>query len=104
MSTITRIPSDQPLDQLVAAHPKLFRGSQPEIWSDLPPGWYVLADELCCAIEAMLGDTADKFAFRQIKEKFGELRVYFHIDSSIDDKQAALRALIDGRAGKSHGR
>ena len=73
------------LDKLIAAHPALFRGAPPRVPGELPDGWYGLADELCCAIESMLGPV-DCAAFEvvQVKEKYGALRFYFALGGAKD--------------------
>ncbi len=66
------------LDDLIAAHPLLFRGAHPPVPSHLPAGWYALVDELCCGIESNLGrHRAQQFQVKQVKEKYGGLRFYF---------------------------
>jgi len=72
------------IDDLVAAHPALFRGRAPSAFSDLPAGWYDLADRLCVDIEAELGAEPQRFAVTQIKEKFGTLRFYFALEGAED--------------------
>ena len=73
------------LDGLIAAHPALFRGAHPRVPSDLPDGWYGLVDELCSAIESVLGPV-DCAAFEvvQVKEKYGALRFYFALAGAED--------------------
>lgn len=65
------------LDDLIQRHPRLFRGEHSAIVSWLPEGWASLVEELFNAIEALLDDgQAARLEIRQIKEKFGSLRVY----------------------------
>ena len=65
------------LDDLIQRHPRLFRGEFPAIASWVPEGWAPLVEELFRKLEAMLDDEqAARFEIRQIKEKFGSLRVY----------------------------
>ena len=73
------------LDRLIAAHPALFRGAPPRVPSELPDGWYGLVDELCTAIETVLGpmDCAS-FEFVQVKENYGALRFYFALGGAKD--------------------
>ena len=73
------------LNQLIAAHPLLFRGSHPPVPSELPDGWYALVDELCLGIESILGpERCKQFRVTQIKEKFAGLRFYFSLDGAED--------------------
>jgi len=75
--------------RLVEAHPQMFRGKPPRIWSDLPDGWYSLVDQLCTDIEASLSpEEAKSLKIQQIKEKYAGLRFYFkfgrHEDRFVD--------------------
>ncbi len=72
------------LEDLIAAHPKTFRGSPPVVPSDLPPGWYSLVDKLCSDIEALLGREPERFKVTQVKEKYGGLRFYFSFEGAED--------------------
>ena len=65
------------LDELIQRHPRLFRGEFPAVASWVPEGWTPLVEELLHDIEALLDDAqAARLEIRQIKEKFGSLRVY----------------------------
>jgi hypothetical protein len=72
------------LEDLIAAHHKIFRGMPPVVPSDLPPGWYSLVDKLCSDIEALLGPEPERFEVTQIKEKYGGLRFYFSFEGVED--------------------
>ena len=70
MST-SDFPTDPKIDALVARFPRLFKGQQPRVWSDLPEGWTEVADHLFTDLDAMLDDDAAKrFEVVQIKEKW----------------------------------
>ena len=71
-------PADR-LDELIAKHPKLFRGQPPRVASHCPAGWFDLVDKLCDALEGVLGDAASAFAVEQIKEKWAGLRFYWSL-------------------------
>lgn len=74
-------PTDPKIDALVARFPRLFHDRQPRVWSDLPPGWTHLADQLFADLDSMLDDDAAKlFEVVQIKEQFAGLRVYWELD------------------------
>ncbi|MFG6488239.1 hypothetical protein ACG04R_16250 [Roseateles sp. BYS78W] len=73
-----------PLDELIFAHPKLFRGQLPVVPSDLPVGWYDLVHVLCLSIEDILGEDCAEFDVKQIKEKLGGLRFYFSLSGAED--------------------
>jgi hypothetical protein len=62
--------------QLIDVHPALFRGKVPPC-SELPEGWYPMADALCTAIESSMSpDQLKAFHIRQITQKAGMLRIY----------------------------
>jgi len=69
------------LQSLIDGHPQLFHGRGPEVESYVYPGWYPLLDHLCGEIERLLTQEETKrFKWLQIKQKFGELRLYFRSD------------------------
>ena len=71
-------PTDPKIDALIARYPRIFKGAQPLAWLDLSQGWTELVDRLFADIDRWLDDEAAKaFEVRQIKEKFGGLRVYW---------------------------
>jgi hypothetical protein len=71
---------DDALARLIAQHPALFRGEEPQVSSHLPAGWYGIVDRLCTDLEQMLDARAPQFSVAQIKEKFGSLRFYWDLD------------------------
>lgn len=103
--------------RLVAAHPLLFRGAPPRVFSHLPAGWYPLVDRLCTVLEDVLGEDARRhFRIGQLKEKFGTLRFHYHFIADetdldrepagssfeasdpgqpTDEQRARVRALVD---------
>jgi len=83
-------PIDPDLARLIAAHPQVFRGRKPRVFSHVPSGWFRLIDSLCTDIEAALGPQhCGDFSVVQIKEKFGSLRVYFRLGDH-EDVQVAV--------------
>lgn len=77
--------TDPELERLMEAHPALFNGELPQVFSHLPAGWYRIVDQLCDALEDELGPQAwRQFQPRQIKEKFGTLRFYYRFVSDDD--------------------
>ena len=62
------------LSELVARHPRLFRGEAPQ-WATVPPGWFALVDKLCFDLEA-LGESGRELPLQveRITEKFGSMR------------------------------
>lgn len=73
------------LPQLMAAHPLLFADREFEIPSELPSGWFSIADRLSGDLEALLGSRAVHWQPIQSKEKFGSWRLYWRLNSNGDD-------------------
>ncbi|MDI4635210.1 hypothetical protein J7U46_19260 [Pelomonas sp. V22] len=90
-------PWDPNIKRLAAAHPILFRNRPPRIWSDLASGWYSAVDQLCTRIETTLpADELPNLKFKQLKEKFGTLRIHIEYRGSYDSPTwNTVRALID---------
>lgn len=87
------------LQRLIAAHPALFSDRAPSFGSYVMPGWYDLVDKLCSDIERTLGNEyCPRVQVRQIKEKFGGLRVYIEFDEgdepNFDAQKQRVRELI----------
>ncbi len=72
------------LEDLIAAHPKLFRGLPPAVPGHIPPGWHALVDELCSAIELLMAPEPERIEVTEIKEKFGSLRFYCSVEGAAD--------------------
>ena len=89
--------SDKPdavaMRALIAAHPAIFRGDEPRVWSHLPPGWHEILDRLCVGIEQTLGDEISRFRVEQIKEKYGGLRFYYSLEG---DSRRVIDTLFPG--------
>lgn len=81
------------LTGLVAEFPRLFRGQVPAR-SDLDPGWVDIVRRALQRIDAMLTDEqAAKVNIAQVKEKWGELRLYVfarELDQATQDTIAGL--------------
>jgi hypothetical protein len=83
--------TDPHLARLIAAHPQIFRGRKPRVFSYVPSGWFKLLDSLCTDIETALGPQhCGDFSVVQIKEKFGSLRVYFRLGDHEDVEVAVV--------------
>jgi hypothetical protein len=84
---------DNPLAGLVAEFPRLFRGQVPGR-SDLDPGWVDIVRRALRRIDAMLPDEqAAKVNVAQVKEKWGELRLYvfaFDLDRATQERIAGF--------------
>lgn len=71
--------------RLVLHHPRLFHGQSPVVASWLNIGWEPIVEALFDAIEKLIDDDqAARFQVRQIKEKFGGLRVYAGLRATAD--------------------
>lgn len=64
---------------------------------ETPMGWCDIVDKLCDDIEAYAKTMGieDKIEFVQIKEKYGELRTYYHIFIDNPDVSEVIDTLID---------
>ena len=83
------------IDEIVLAHPKLFRGKLPRTISDPPMGWGWIVHSLCKQFEDALSDEElETVHVRQIKEKFGTLRFHFDGRQLPPQKLARLRELV----------
>ena len=68
---------------LVEKFPRLFHGSPPLVSSHLPLGWEDLMIQFLVDLDTRLDDSqANRFQFRQIKEKIAGLRVYWQLESA----------------------
>ena len=74
------------LPRLVETHPALFKGRPFQIPSELPGGWYAIADRLCTDLEALLGAAAAQWQPVQSKEKWGSWRLYWRLELDDDGK------------------
>jgi hypothetical protein len=69
-------------EQLIAALPYQFAGKN--IGITFHRGWQDLFVRLCFAIDEALGEDKRGFHWTQVKEKFGSLRAYTHLDPTKD--------------------
>jgi hypothetical protein len=78
------------VQELVDAHPLLFKGRRPRSRCDICLGWFTLIDQLCSDIEiVLLAEDVDLDVF-EIKEKLGGLRFYHGDDNSDGEKITAI--------------
>lgn len=90
--------------RLRQAHPQLFRLLRVDPLAvpigrgiETDDGWYELLDRLCSRLDEELARTPDPaFAFEQVKQKFGVLRVY-----TTPTANARLTGLITDAVGES---
>lgn len=82
---------DPAVQRLVDAHPTLFGGERPRVFSHLSLGWHDIVDQLCTALETELGENAGQHVLvAQIKEKLGTLRFYYRFVRDEADEDAEL--------------
>lgn len=104
-------------DQIFSKYPEFFKEKDLPCsqtcmcWGlEIGDGWYCIINELCFKIEQYFRKNPDlrsQFAFTQVKEKFGTLRVYYHggddtIDSYVDkaEQDSAITCETCGKIGK----
>lgn len=81
------------IQELIIAHPRLFKNISTRSQSDLSQGWYKLVDELCQQINIVItDDELANFEVLQIKEKFGSLRFYFKASEKMRPR---IKELVD---------
>lgn len=88
-------------------YPWLKIGSTEDHWlAELPDGWlYSFGEKMCDELLAVLGKYVDDFIIIQVKEKYGEMRLYWHwrdrkyANNEVADLNAltdAIHSIIDG--------
>lgn len=70
---------DDMLEPQVNAFPYMFAGQSLEM--GMSAGWYAPFAKLCADIDATLGETKHGFHWIQLKEKFGQPRWYWEMES-----------------------
>lgn len=58
-------------------------------WLDeLPIGWLIaFGEDMCNELLEALGSYVDNFIIIQVKEKFGEMRIYYYFDCTEDNEE-----------------
>jgi hypothetical protein len=94
LADLEKVAQSDAIAKLALHHARLFRGRPPIVESWLLPGWTHIVEALFDAIDKRLDDDqAARFEVRQVKEKFGGLRVYVEMktvanqDDDDDDDQ-----------------
>lgn len=96
-----RTTQDNPLPDLAAEFPRLFRGQVPAR-SDLEPGWVELVRRALARIDAMLTDEqAAQANIAQVKEKWGELRLYIFARDLDQATQERIAGFVKEAAAES---
>lgn len=73
----THQPASSDLGHLVKAYPYMF--TEKTLERTVFVGWYEPFAELCCSIDAALGEDKHGFHWVQLKEKFGQPRWYWEL-------------------------
>lgn len=86
---------DPNIASLMSAHPRIFKGEPPLIWSELPAGWVPVVSQLF----EQLTTTLDWHELRtvrvaQIKEKLGTLRIRLDFSRLEPDRASLALELI----------
>lgn len=89
------------LKDLQTRYPYQFAG--PTISLDFARGWFPLFVQLCEDIDHALGPDKRGFHWRQVKQKFGQARVYFQLGTdkgkgNNNDSESEDRQDFEGRA------
>ena len=100
------ISKDPELQELSERFPRLFRGAQPAVLSHVPVGWSGIVGTLFTGIDELLNDDQAKcFCVKQVKEKFGTLRLYASFDridaEGVNPNPTALRSLVHAAVAAS---
>jgi hypothetical protein len=74
--------------ELMARYPYQFAGEQ--ISMSFSRGWFSLFAQLCADIDQALGDDKRGFHWVQVKEKFGQARVYFQLGAGVAEREPDL--------------
>lgn len=85
--------------EIVKKHINLFSPQAYDI--SILPGWIELVDELLVKIQNEIAGTNGRIRIVQIKEKFGQLRVYYGGDGVSEEALAKIRSHVNEAFSKS---
>jgi hypothetical protein len=93
-----QVPIMTTLKELQARYPYQFAG--PLISMNVTRGWLALFVQLCEDVDQTLGPDKRGFHWRQIKEKFGQARIYYQLGTveDHDDEDDGSSQQFEGRA------
>lgn len=74
--------------ELMARYPYQFAGEH--ISMSFARGWFSIFAQLCADIDQALGDDKRGFRCVQVKEKFGQARVYYQLDEDFFEREPEL--------------
>ena len=76
------------IEELVAAHPRVFRGKQPQASATIPSGWRGLLDEFCLLLEAICNEhELSSLQFHRILDESGCLILDLGFDCELSEHQ-----------------
>lgn len=79
----------QMIGPVVKAHPRVFRGKQPQVSPTIPSGWRGLVDEFCSLLEAICDEAElSSLQFHRILEESGRLILDFTFGCELSEHQA----------------
>lgn len=86
------------LKSVVNKYPRVFADIHTDVMSEIPTGWTALVEELCSRLDSNFNEhdpnQTTVFDVMQIKEKFGSLRFYHHIETTNDSLYWRIKSLI----------
>jgi len=86
-------------DKIINDFPKLFkcRDTQYEFYFETENGWYNLIYTACKELQEWSDTTTAQITIRQIKEKFGAIRIYTNVDNDkdLDIDTSEITAIVD---------
>lgn len=84
------------IEELMAEHPRVFRGKQPQASPTIPIGWRGLLDEFCLLLEAICNEhELSSLQFHRILDESGSLILDLTFDCELSDHQTRT---IEARA------
>lgn len=84
------------LNTLPYLYPRLFPGGPLDWGFEHGDGWEQLIVTLCERANTILeGERNAVFSVRQVKEKFGELRFYYHLENAKEETASLVRQAVD---------
>ncbi len=88
------------LQAITEKYPRIFKDINSDVLvvSEIPEGWINLVDNLCADLnnlmEEMDPENTTNLVVLQVKEKFGSLRFYYHIDTENNSLYQRLKEAI----------
>ena len=99
------------IDSLISKYPVVFKNLDTTMFHSLPAGWYGIMDNLCKELTVLLEEELKAtpedpemplFIVYQLKEKFGGLRFYYHMNTANDSLHSKVQSLVDNAEDMSY--